>query len=86
MTARRWNLNSLHRPAALHLCVTLRHTQPGLAERFLADLRAAAEFVKANPAAPRQGMAPVYGLAGTLPLRGVVSDMLKRYIDVLYKV
>ena len=32
------------------------------------------------------GMAPVYGLAGTLPLRGVVSDLLKRYVDALYKV
>ena len=31
-------------------------------------------------------MAPVYGMAATLPLRGVVDDMLKKYIDLLYKV
>jgi hypothetical protein len=31
-------------------------------------------------------MAPVYGLAATLPARGVVSDILKRYIDLLYEV
>ncbi len=30
-------------------------------------------------------MAPVYGLAATLPLRGVVSELLRRYIDLLYK-
>jgi hypothetical protein len=31
-------------------------------------------------------LAPVYGLAASLPLRGLISDMLKRYMDVLYKV
>ena len=31
-------------------------------------------------------MAPVYGMAGTLPFRGVVADMLRRYMDLLYKV
>jgi hypothetical protein len=30
-------------------------------------------------------MAPVYGMAATLPLRGVVSNILKAYMDVLYK-
>jgi sphinganine-1-phosphate aldolase len=85
MTKRRWSLNGLHRPPALHLCVTLRHTQPGVAERFLADLGEAVEYVRANPEV-KGGMAPVYGLAATVPLHGVVSDLLKRYIDLLYKV
>jgi hypothetical protein len=30
-------------------------------------------------------MAPVYGMAATLPLRGLVSDMLKRYLDLIFK-
>lgn len=84
MSQRRWSLNGLHRPAAVHICVTLRHTQPGVAERFLADLGDAVEHVRRGPKA-RGGMAPVYGMAGSLPLRGVVSDLLKRYIDLLYK-
>ena len=49
MTRRGWALNGLHRPAAVHLCVTLRHTQPGVAERFLADLRDAIDDVRADP-------------------------------------
>jgi glutamate/tyrosine decarboxylase-like PLP-dependent enzyme len=85
MTARGWSLNGLHKPAAIHICVTLRHTQPGVAERFLADLCAAVEEVQANPNAAG-GMAPMYGMAGTLPFRGVVDDMLKRFIDRLYRV
>ena len=84
MTGRGWSLNGLHRPPAVHLCVTLRHTEPGVADRFLADLRASVAEVELQPAGP-EGMAPVYGLAATLPFRGVVGDLLKRYIDLLYR-
>jgi sphinganine-1-phosphate aldolase len=84
MTRKRWSLNGLHKPPALHLCVALPQTQPGVAERFLDDLRSAVEFVKAHPD-EEGGMAPVYGMAATMPLRGLVSDMLKRYMDLLYK-
>jgi glutamate/tyrosine decarboxylase-like PLP-dependent enzyme len=82
---RGWNLNGLHKPAAVHLCVTLRHAQPGVAERFLEDLREAVAHVRANP--EEQGkMAPVYGMAATVPFRGLLSDLLKKYMDLLYKV
>jgi glutamate/tyrosine decarboxylase-like PLP-dependent enzyme len=84
MTGRGWSLNGLHRPPAVHLCVTLRHTQPGVADRFLADLRASVAEVESQPGG-ETGMAPVYGLAATLPFRGVVRDLLKRYIDLLYR-
>jgi sphinganine-1-phosphate aldolase len=84
MTRRGWSLNGLHRPAAVHLCVTLRHTRPGVAERFLADLRASVAEALSQPTDDR-GLAPVYGLAATLPFRGMVRDLLKTYIDVLYR-
>ncbi len=85
MSAKKWALNGLHKPAAVHIALTLRHTQPGVAEMFVEDLREAVAHVKAHPE-ERGTMAPVYGMAATLPLRTVVSDMLKRYIDLLYKV
>jgi glutamate/tyrosine decarboxylase-like PLP-dependent enzyme len=84
MTGRGWSLNGLQRPPAVHLCVTLRHTGPGVAERFLADLRASVAEVASQPAGD-QATAPAYGLAATLPFRGVVRDLLKRYIDLLYR-
>jgi sphinganine-1-phosphate aldolase len=84
MSKRGWSLNGLHRPAAIHIAITLRHTQAGVAERFLADLRDAMEHVRAHPE-EKGGMAPVYGMAGTLPFRGVIADMLKRTMDLLYK-
>jgi sphinganine-1-phosphate aldolase len=79
-----WSLNGLHKPACVHLCVTLRHAQVGVAERFLRDLETAVTHVKANPA-EKGTMAPVYGMASTMPLRGLVSDMLKKYLDLMYK-
>ena len=85
MSRKGWSLNGLHHPPAVHLAVTLRHTQPGVAERFLEDLKNAVEYVRAFPE-ERKGMAPVYGLAAGMPLKGVVTDLLKRYIDLLYKV
>ncbi len=84
MSKRHWSLNGLHHPPAVHLCVTLRHAQPGVAQHFIDDLRDAVAHVKANPR-EKGGMAPVYGLAASLPMRGVIADLLKRYIDLLYK-
>ena len=79
-----WSLNGLHKPACVHLCVTLRHTQPGLAERFIVDLQDAVAHVKAHPEEKGE-MAPVYGMAATMPMRGLVSDMLKKYLDLMFK-
>jgi glutamate/tyrosine decarboxylase-like PLP-dependent enzyme len=85
MSARGWSLNGLHRPPALHMCTTLRHTEPGVVERLLDDLAAAVAEVRDQPEA-EGGMAPVYGMAATLPDRSLVSDVLKTYMDLWYKV
>lgn len=85
MGERGWSLNGLHNPACVHICVTLRHTEPGVADRFLADLEAAVEYVRVHPE-DRGKMAPVYGMAATLPVRELVGDMMERYIDLLYEV
>ncbi len=84
MGQRRWNLNGLHKPAAVHLCVTLRHTQPGVVDRFLSDLREVVAHVRARPD-EKGGMAPIYGLAGTMPVRSAVGDLMRAYLDVLYE-
>lgn len=85
MSHKHWSINGLHKPSCLHIACTLRHAQPGVSERFVADLKECVEWVKANPSS-EGGMAPVYGMASSIPFRGMVSDLLKRYMDVLYKV
>lgn len=85
MAQRGWNLNPLQKPPAIHLAVTLRHTQPGIAERFLEDLQAAVDYVQTHPQEKGQ-MAPVYGMAATFPMRGAIHELLRHYLDLLYKV
>ena len=82
MGHRGWSLNGLQRPPAVHLAVTLRHTMPGVAERFLDDLRASVEAA-GRQAGEGRG-APLYGVASSFPVRAVVGDLLERYLDHLY--
>jgi sphinganine-1-phosphate aldolase len=84
MGHRGWSLNGLQRPAAVHIAVTLRHTLPGVADRFLADLAGSVEEVRANPGVST-GMAPVYGMAGALDAE-VVHQLLAGYLDMLFEV
>jgi len=83
MLQRGWSLNALQRPAALHLATTLRHTEAGVAERFVADLRWAVDQAKAHP--QKEGaLAPVYGLTTALPA-DFVREVLRTYLDLLYE-
>jgi sphinganine-1-phosphate aldolase len=84
MNRRGWSLNGLQRPAAVHIAVTLRHTLPGIADRFLADLAESVQEVRSDPGVST-GMAPVYGAAATLPAE-VVRQVLAGYLDILFEV
>ncbi len=84
MAHRGWSLNGLQRPPAVHIATTLRHTLPGVADQFLADLQASVDEVRANPGV-RTGLAPIYGMAGTLPAE-VVRGLLGGYLDMLFEV
>ena len=84
MSQRHWGLNGLHLPPSVHICITLRHTQPGVKERFIEDLKAAIEYVKQNPGAP-EGLGPIYGLASAVEMRDMVKEILNWCMDLLYE-
>lgn len=48
LASRRWRLNGLQRPNAVHFCVTRPNTQPGVVERFAADLMEAVAYARAH--------------------------------------
>jgi len=81
---RGWALNGLQKPASIHLCTTLRHAQPGVADQFATDLAAAVDAARAEPSSS-DGMAPMYGMAGSFPVRGAISDTMRRYLDKVYE-
>jgi len=85
MTRRGWSLSGLQFPPAVHIALTLRHTQPGVADAFLTDLADAVQEVRTQPA-KGGGMAPIYGMAASVPFRGMVDDILRRYQDMLYTI
>jgi glutamate/tyrosine decarboxylase-like PLP-dependent enzyme len=86
MAERGWSLNGLHHPPAVHIAVTLRHTEQGVVEGFLEDLRAAVEAARSVGDEAQTGSAPIYGMAATFPVRREVGEILRRYIDKLYEV
>ncbi|HUC32637.1 MAG TPA: aminotransferase class V-fold PLP-dependent enzyme [Ilumatobacteraceae bacterium] len=48
LASRRWRMNGLQKPAALHFCVTRPNTQPGVVDRFAKDLAEAVEHARAH--------------------------------------
>ncbi|GIU90930.1 MAG: aspartate aminotransferase family protein [Acidimicrobiia bacterium] len=83
MGHRGWSLNGLQDPPSVHLCVTLRHTAPGVVERFVHDLDASVAEVRADPAAGGS-MAPIYGMAAMTETQGAVEELLEAYVDMLF--
>lgn len=87
MSARGWSLNTLQHPPCLHICVTMPHTAPGVAQRFVDDLRAAVAEVAAAPAGAEEGnVAALYGMAGAVREASVIEEVACTFLDALYKV
>jgi sphinganine-1-phosphate aldolase len=84
MSGRHWALTGLQHPPGIHLSPTLRHAEPGVAERFVRDLKESVAFVREHPG-QTGGMAPIYGMAASIPDRQFVHDMLKQVMDVYYR-
>ena len=52
LASRRWRLNGLQRPAAVHFCITRPNTQPGVIDRFADDLTQAIEHAREQVGTP----------------------------------
>ncbi len=81
MSQRGWFLNGLQNPPGVHLAVTLRHARRAVVRRFVSDLRWAVETTGTSGTA--SGLAPIYGLAGTMPDEAV-SEFLETIIEWMY--
>eukprot|EP00946_MAST-07B_sp_MAST-7B-sp1_P002410 g2410.t1 len=76
-----WELARMQRPPCLHICVNARTAS--IVDAWLDDLRASVERCRDTSAQEVDGMAGIYGQAGIVPDRTVVSEILKGYLDVL---
>ncbi|MGN6108520.1 MAG: pyridoxal phosphate-dependent decarboxylase family protein, partial [Kofleriaceae bacterium] len=82
LEARGWTVDRQHRPASIHLTVTANHAQ--IVDDYLTDLAAALDEVRRDPSLSKSGTAPMYGMAGKLPVRRLVASRVRKVIADLY--
>lgn len=64
LASRRWRMNGLQDPAAVHFCITRLNTAPGVMERFAADLAEAVGYARDHKGErPRSGAVYAGGVA-----------------------
>ncbi|CAG8485660.1 8193_t:CDS:2, partial [Ambispora leptoticha] len=73
MTQKKWELNSLQNPPAIHIACTML-TVPNV-DQFLKDLRNAVRELKEQPFQKNSGTAALYGMAATVPDKTIVNDV-----------
>lgn len=94
MSHRGWHLNSLQDPPAMHVAVTMPIVK--VWEKLTEDLEAVIEAerekervrVVEGKGARGKAMgdsAALYGVAGSLPHKGIVVDLARGFLDTLYK-
>ncbi|KAJ8412806.1 hypothetical protein AAFF_G00117570 [Aldrovandia affinis] len=84
LTTKGWNLNTLQFPSSIHICVTLLHTQPGVADQFVSDVRDLVAVIMKNPKEKTTGMGAIYGMAQSIPDRSMVTEVSHGFLDCLY--
>ncbi|KAG9485221.1 hypothetical protein GDO78_008354 [Eleutherodactylus coqui] len=84
LTAKGWNLNTLQFPPSIHICLTLLHTKPGVAQLFVKDIKDSLLIIMKDPGAKTTGMGAIYGMAQTIPDRTLVTEISKAFLDCLY--
>jgi glutamate/tyrosine decarboxylase-like PLP-dependent enzyme len=82
LEARGWTVDRQHRPASLHLTVTANHAP--IVDDYLRDLAAAVEEVRRDPRLAKSGSAPMYGMAGKLPVRFLVASKVRKVFADMY--
>nr|XP_002127038.1 sphingosine-1-phosphate lyase 1 [Ciona intestinalis] len=84
LVKRGWNLNNLQFPASIHICCTMPHTHPGVADRLLQDIRESVDIIMSDPKAKATGAGAIYGMAQSIPDRSIVTEISHGFIDALY--
>lgn len=78
-----WNINTLQYPSGIHICVTLMHTKPGVADNFINDVETIVKEIMKNPEKPVEGKMAIYGMSQTIPDRSIVGDFTRIFLDSL---
>lgn len=83
LASKGWRMNGSQLPPGFHFCITRPQTTPGIAERFLVDLRAGVEYAKTPPPHPAKSGA-MYGGGRPLDPAFLTPHILDR-LDAMYE-
>jgi len=84
LALKEWRMNGCQNPPGFHFCLTLPQSQPGVAERFVEDLKAAVEFARRPPyETPKSGF--LYGMGASPEGREVLKMGLHAYTEACYE-
>ncbi|MBK8563758.1 MAG: aspartate aminotransferase family protein [Saprospiraceae bacterium] len=84
MEEKGWVVDRQQLPPSIHLTV-FPYNIPVIGQ-YLADLKSAIAWAKANPSAMTEGNAAMYGLMARIPLRGMVKDNVRKvFLDAYGK-
>ncbi|KAM9365744.1 sphingosine-1-phosphate lyase 1 [Pholidichthys leucotaenia] len=84
LTSKGWNLNTLQYPSSIHICCTVLHTQPGVADHFIRDVKDQVAIIMKTPKEKTTGKGAIYGMAQSIPDRSLVSEISRGFLDCLY--
>lgn len=83
LSSKGWHLSALQNPPALHIACT-RPTINAI-DSLIGDLKEGIKSVKSNKDGGKGDMVTLYGLGSSSAVGpGLVADLAKRYLDVLY--
>ncbi|XP_066264049.1 sphingosine-1-phosphate lyase-like [Branchiostoma lanceolatum] len=82
MESKGWRMERIQDPNGLHCSVMPSHTK--VRQKFVEDLRTAAEYVKIHKKASEEGASMAYGLAGKVPDKSLVDDFIKELYMEFY--
>lgn len=70
-------------PLRIHICITLMHAQPGVADNFINDIETITNELMKDPQKPVEGKYAIYGVSQTIPDRSIIGDFTKLFLDSL---
>lgn len=86
MKKRKWFLNELQNPAALHICITSTHTQiDNFEEQFITDLEESIRELKCRPNTGKNGStATLYGEMQKIP-KEFATQFVELFFDIIHQ-
>jgi len=84
LASKGWRMNGCQNPPGFHFCITLPQTSPGIAERFIEDLKAGVEYAK-NPPQPIPASGALYGLSASVDGKEMLKQGMMAWIEATYE-